>query len=544
MVEKNKLYTIEITGISSDGNGIGTVDGFTVFVPVTAPGDVAEVLIVKVLSRYAVGRLMSIKKPSGHRIDASCGAFRRCGGCHMQHIKYDAQLKIKRTFIEDAMRRIGGFKDFSCDDMLGMDSPYRYRNKCVFPIGRDKNGETVSGFYARRSHDIIPIGDCMMGSETNSRINEAVLQYMSENNVLPYDEHKHKGVVRRVFIRNSRDESEIMVVVSINASGIPSRERLIKRLRNVSDKIVSIYLNINTEKNNSVLGRENKLIYGKPEIDDSLCGINFRISPSSFYQINTVMTEHLYNRAIEYADISPEDTVLDVYCGIGTISLAAAGRAKQVVGVEIVEQAIINARDNAAANSINNASFYAESAEQAVPQLIEGGMRPDIVILDPPRKGSDERTLSAICSAMPKRIVYVSCNPATLARDAKFLAELGYVPLRCTGVDMFPHTAHVETVCLLSKLKSTHHIEVEIELDKMDLTKAESKATYAEIKEYVFDKYDLKVSQLYIAQVKRKHGIIERINYNIGKGKNRVPQVTPEKEAAIEDALRHFKMIE
>lgn len=454
MIEKNKLYTIEITGISSDGNGVGAIDGFTVFVPVTAPGDVAEVLIVKVLSRYAIGRLMSIKQPSPMRTDAPCGVFRRCGGCHMQHIKYDAQLEIKRTFIEAAMQRIGGFKNFSCDDMLGMDNPYRYRNKCVFPVGTDKNGKTVSGFYARRSHDIIPIDECMMGSEINSRINEAVLQYMQENNVQPYDEQKHSGTVRRVFIRNSRDESEIMVVISINALGIPSRERLIKRLRNVSDKIVSIYININTEKNNSVLGRENKLIYGKAEIDDTLCGIKFRVSPNSFYQINTVMTEHLYNRAIEYSKISPEDIVLDVYCGIGTISLAAAKHAKQVVGVEIVEQAIINARDNAAANNINNAEFYAESAEQAVPRLIEGGMRPDVVILDPPRKGSDEKTLSEICSAAPKRIVYVSCNPATLARDAKFLAELGYVPQRCTGVDMFPHTAHVETVVAMTKTQS------------------------------------------------------------------------------------------
>ena len=467
MVEKNKHYIIEITDISSDGNGVGAVDGFAVFVPMTAAGDVCDVLIVKVLSHYAIGRLMEIKKPSPDRMMPECQSFKRCGGCHLQHIDYAAQLRIKKNFVDSAMQRIGGFTDFACDEVLGMESPRRYRNKCVYPIGTDKSGKLISGFYARRSHDIIEVGDCILGGEINERINTAVLSYMRENNVPPYDEKTHTGLVRRTFIRCTNPYQvapacggnvasatmgvEIMVVISVNGDTIPRRERLIKKLRDVSEDIASIYININKEKNNSVLGRDNKLIYGKAAISDTLCGIRFEISPHSFYQINPYRTERLYNKAIEYAKITPDDTVLDVYCGIGTISLAAAKRAKKVTGIEIVKQAIENAKENAKNNGIENAEFFADSAENAVPMLIENGMRPDIVILDPPRKGSDEQTLNAIASASPKRIVYVSCNPATLARDIKYLATFGYTPIRATAVDMFPHTCHVETIMLLQR---------------------------------------------------------------------------------------------
>ena len=466
MVEKNKRYIIEITDISSDGNGVGNKDGFAVFVPMTAIGDVCEVLIVKVLSHYAIGRLMEIKTPSPDRVKPECGSYKRCGGCHLQHIDYAAQLRIKKNFVDSAMQRIGGFADFACDEILGMESPKRYRNKCVYPIGTDKAGGIISGFYARRSHDIIEVGDCILGGEINERINAAVLSYMRENNVLPYDEKTHTGLVRRTFIRTSGTTggagnldmltgglTQIMVVISINGDTIPRRERLIKRLRAVSEDIVSIYININKEKNNTVLGRDNKLIYGKAAISDTLCGIRFEISPQSFYQVNPYMTERLYDKALEYAEITPGDTVLDVYCGIGTISLAAAARAKKAVGIEIVRQAIENAKENAKNNGIENAEFFADSAENAVPNLIESGMRPDIVILDPPRKGSDEKTLGAIAAAAPKRIVYVSCNPSTLARDTKYLSTLGFAPVRATAVDMFPHTCHVEAIICLIRTK-------------------------------------------------------------------------------------------
>lgn len=453
MVEKNKRYIIEITDVASDGNGVGAIDGFTVFVPVTAVGDIAEITVVKVLSRYAVGRLMEIIEPSPDRTEPACPVFRRCGGCHLQHIKYSAQLKAKKDFIESAFRRIGGFEGFVCDEMLGMSEPYRYRNKCIFPIGQNRNGDIVSGFYARRSHDIIPVEDCSVCAEITSEIKDAVMSYMKENGIKAYDEVTHTGLVRRVFIRNAAATGQIMTVLSINGDNLPKRERLIKRLRDISPNIVSVYININKTRTNSVLGDRNKLIYGKAEIEDILCGMRFKISPHSFYQVNPYMTERLYGKALEFAQITDNDTVLDVYCGIGTISLAAAAQAKRVFGIEIVEQAVTDARKNAGNNNISNAEFFAESAENAVPRLIESGMRPDVVILDPPRKGSDEKTLSAIVSAEPKRIVYVSCNVSTLARDAAFLAEHGYMPVKCAGADMFPHTCHVETVVLMSRIK-------------------------------------------------------------------------------------------
>ncbi len=452
MVEKNKHYNIEITDISSDGNGVGTIDGFAVFVPMTVAGDTVEIVVVKVLSHYAIGRLMNIIKPSTMRKEPECPVFKRCGGCHLQHIKYENQLEIKRSFIEAAMQRIGGFDGFSCDEVLGMEKPERYRNKCIFPIGTDRNGEVVSGFYAKRSHEIIPVTDCMAGAQINEKIVTAVKEYMAEVNIKPYDEATHTGLVRRVFIRDGRNSGEIMVVVSVNGKNIPKREVLIRKLRSVSGNIVSIFININEKRTNNVLGEENKLIYGKPEIEDTLCGINFKISPHSFYQINPYMTEKLYGKALEYAEITEKDKVLDVYCGIGTISLAASEKAKHVTGIEIVEQAVLDAKRNAENNGITNTEFFADSAENAVPKLIENGMKPDIVILDPPRKGSDEATLKAIASASPKRIVYVSCNASTLARDAKFLAELGYTPTKCTGVDMFPNTSHVEVVSCFEQL--------------------------------------------------------------------------------------------
>jgi 23S rRNA (uracil1939-C5)-methyltransferase len=453
MAEKNEHYQIEITDISSDGNGVGTVDGMTVFVPSAAIGDIAEIVIVKVLSHYAIGRIINLIKPSNDRVQPLCAAYKRCGGCQLQHIDYDSQLKIKKNFIDAALERIGGFKNFKCDKVIGMDEPIRYRNKCIFPIGKDKENNIISGFYARRSHEITVVDDCVAGDEINQAIVRAVREYMNECSVSVYDEIAHSGLVRRVFIRTAKTTGEIMTVLSVNGTNIPKRERLIKKLRAVSDKIVSIYININEKKSNNVLGDKNKLIYGKETIEDTLCGIRFKISPHSFYQINPYMTEKLYSKALEYANITNNDNILDVYCGIGTISLAAAKSAGHVTGIEIVEQAIADAKENAKDNCIDNADFFAGSAEETVPRLIENGMKPDTVILDPPRKGSDESTLSAIVSAKPQRIVYVSCNASTLARDMRFLAEHGYTPQKCIGFDMFPHTCHVECVTLMSRVE-------------------------------------------------------------------------------------------
>ncbi|MCD8179921.1 MAG: 23S rRNA (uracil(1939)-C(5))-methyltransferase RlmD [Firmicutes bacterium] len=481
MVEKNKEYTVKIENISSDGNGIAHIDGFAVFVPQTAAGDTAEILIVKVLKRFAYGKLLKIITPSPLRCEPNCAHYKRCGGCQLRHIKYDAQLEIKKDIIENAMRRIGAFEDFALDGITGMDKPERYRNKMVFPIGR-ADGKNVCGFYAQRSHSIIPLTDCAIGDEINGRINSAVLEYMNENGVSAYDESSHTGVIRRVFTRKSFCSGEIMVVISANARKLPKREKLIAKLRNISDKIVGVILNINMKRNNLVITDENVTLWGADRISDTLCGIKFMISPQSFFQINPVQTEKLYQKALEYAEIDNGMSVMDIYCGIGTISLCAAKRAKRVVGVEIVEKAIADAKENAENNGIKNAEFYADSAENIVPILIAQGETPDIVILDPPRKGSDDATLAAIVKAMPKRIVYVSCNPSTLARDTRRLADNGYTIEKSQAFDLFPHTTHVETVCLLSKLHAKEHIEVELNMDELDLTAAESKATYEEIK--------------------------------------------------------------
>ena len=358
-------------------------------------------------------------------------------------VNYDAQLEFKKTTVYDALLRIGGID--TDVNIIGMDEPFRYRNKMIFPI--DKNGDW--GFYRQRSHDVIPLSDCLLGDSICRDIMNTISEFIKKHHIPVYDEELHKGIIRRVFIRNSA--CEFMVVVSANADSLPHQNELIEILRAVSPNISGIILNINKKRTNLVLGDKNITLWGKDNLSATLCGLEYEISPHSFFQVNPTQTEKLYKTAIDFAGISSGDTVMDIYCGIGTISLTAAKSAKSVIGIEIVPQAIENAKKNAKENDILNAKFYCSAAEDIVPQLIKNGKKPNIVILDPPRKGSDEKTLSAITSAKPERIVYVSCNPATLARDVKFLRENGYCTKKVTAVDMFPHTTHVETVALLSK---------------------------------------------------------------------------------------------
>lgn len=449
-VEKNKQYTVTIDSVSSDGNGVAHIDGFAVFIPRTAAGDKAEILIVKVQSRFAYGRLLKIIVPSPERQEPDCAYYKRCGGCQLRHIKYEAQLEIKKNIVTDAMRRTGGFKDFTLGAVTGMDKPERCRNKMIFPVGQ-AGGKNICGFYARHSHDITVIGDCVIGDEINSAVNKAVIEYMNENSVNAYDELSHTGCIRRIFTRASFSTGEVMVVISANAKNLPRREKLIGKLRSVSDRIVSVILNINTKRNNLVITENNVTLWGKDRISDTLGGVRFMISPQSFFQVNPSQTERLYAKALEYARLDSSASVMDIYCGIGTISLCAAKKAKSVVGIELVEKAIEDAKENARINDIENARFFAGSAESLVPKLIENSESPDVVILDPPRKGSDEATLTAILNAAPKRLVYVSCNPSTLARDARFLADGGFRITRSHSFDMFPHTTHVETVILMEK---------------------------------------------------------------------------------------------
>jgi len=462
-VEKNKDYILEIESVSSEGSGIAHIDGFTVFVPDTVSGDVGLVRIVKVKSSYAYGKMMELTTKSADRTEPVCGVYKRCGGCQLLHMTYKAELEFKKGVIENSLRRIGGFRDICVDEIIGCESRERYRNKMIFPIG-EKDGQPVAGFYSKRSHDIAEIEDCLLGDEICRNILSAVKEYMTECRVSAYNEEKHKGDIRRVFIRKGYHSKEVMVVISANCKKLKNEEILTEKLKNISKKIVSIILNVNTKRTNLVLGDTNITLWGKDRITDTLCGLEYEISPHSFFQINPVQTEKLYGKAIEFAQLTGEESVLDVYCGIGTISLYAAKNAKNVIGVEIVPQAIVDAKENAVRNAISNADFYADSAENTVPKLIKNGMRPDVVILDPPRKGSDEKTLGAIVSASPERIVYVSCNPATLARDMKYLCENGYKADKVVGVDMFPGTVHIETVVLLTQMKPGATIEIDLKM--------------------------------------------------------------------------------
>ena len=411
--------------------------------PQAVPGDMVELLVLKTNKNYGYAKVVDIIEPSPLRTEPPCEHFAKCGGCQLMTVSYCSQLEFKKNIVQDALLRLG--KIDLKPDIIGMEHPERYRNKMVFPFAPDGSW----GFYRQRSHDVIPLSDCLLGDSLNTEIMKAISAHIKKHNISVYDETSHKGIMRRAFLRST--ENEVMVVISVNADSIPKSDELIKNITAISPKISSIILNINKKRTNLVLGDKNGTLWGKDVLSATLCGLSYEISPHSFFQVNPVQTEKLYGKAIELADITEKDTVLDIYCGIGTISLTAAKRAKSVIGVEIVPEAIENAKENAKRNDIENAEFYCSAAEDIVPQLIKDNISPDIVILDPPRKGSDEKTLSAIVNAQPKRIVYVSCNPATLARDAKFLAENGYTAKSVTAVDMFPHTVHVESVMLFIK---------------------------------------------------------------------------------------------
>lgn len=442
-VEKNREYVINIEALSSEGSGIGRIDGYTIFVPQTIPGDEVRILVLKTKTSYAYAKALEIITSSEKRAEPPCEHFSKCGGCQLMCLSYSQQLEFKRQAVKDALLRLGGID--TQPDIIGMKEPFRYRNKMIFPI--DKSGNW--GFYRERSHDVIPLKDCLLGDEINSKIMNAISDYVRKYNVSVYDEASHKGIIRRGFIRSAEDE--IMVVISANADSLPNNDALISSICAVSDKIKSIILNINKKRTNLVLGDKNVTLWGKDRLSAKLLGLEYEISPHSFFQVNPVQTEVLYKTAIDFAEISKNDRVMDIYCGIGTISLTAATRAKSVIGVEIVPEAITDAKENAKRNNIENAEFYCAAAEKIVPELIRNGETPNMVILDPPRKGSDEKTLSAIVQAKPERIVYVSCNPATLARDAKFLCDNGYEVKKTTAVDMFPHTTHVECCVMLCR---------------------------------------------------------------------------------------------
>ena len=541
---KNDLVTLEIEDCGIDGEGIGKADGFTVFVKDAVIGDTVTAKIIKAKKNYGYGRLMEVLKPSPYRVEPKCEFARQCGGCQLQALSYDQQLVFKTNKVKGHLERIGGFTDIPMEPIIGMDELFHYRNKAQFPVGRNKEGKIVTGFYAGRTHNIIENRDCALGVAENKEVLDRVIAHMEKYGIEPYNEATGKGLVRHVLIRYGYFTKEVMVCLILNGNKIPKEELLVKSLCEIPG-MTSITINVNKKHSNVILGEEIRLLWGQEYITDRIGDISYQISPLSFYQVNPMQTQKLYAKALEYADLHGEETVWDLYCGIGTISLFLAQKAKFVRGVEIVPAAIENAKENAKLNGLENTEFFVGKAEEVLPrEYKKNGVYADVIVVDPPRKGCDETLLETMIEMNPERIVYVSCDSATLARDLKYLCERGYELRKVCPVDQFGMTVHVETVVLLSKLKVDHHIEIELKMDELDLTAAESKATYDEIKAYVLNKYGLKVSQLYIAQIKRKCGIIERKNYNVSKKEDaKVPQCPPEKEAAIMDALKHFQMI-
>ena len=546
-LQKNQILTLRIERLSSDGSGVAhSADGEAVFVPGTAPGDEARVRIVKDCGRYAFGILDELLTPSPDRIPVDCPVAGPCGGCSLRHLDYAAELRAKQESVLDAFRRIGGL-EVPVLDILPSPDVDRYRNKVQFPVGIDKNGVPCIGFYAGRTHRIVPCPDCKLQPSVLNEIGNALCAFFAQQVIRPYDEQSGKGLVRHIFLRRGAHSGQIMVCLVCTRAKLPHAEQLCTALRGQFPAISTILLNVNAKNTNVILGSENHILYGPGYIEDTLCGVPVRLGPLSFYQVNTLAAERLYGVAAQYAQLTPDDTLLDLYCGMGTIGLSMAGQCRELIGVEIVPEAIESAKANAARMGEAVAAksrFFCADAGQAATQLAAEGLHPDIVMLDPPRKGCDEATLSAVVRMAPRRVVYVSCNPATAARDAAWLEQNGYHAEKVQPVDLFPRTKHVETVCLLSKLNAKQHIEVDIHMDELDLTDAEKKATYSEIKEYVLEHTGLKVSSLYIAQVKQKCGIIERENYNKPKSDDaKQPQCPPDKEKAIKEALKHFGMI-
>ena len=588
MLKKDDQVTIEIEDIGTDGAGIGKADGYTLFVKDAVIGDIIKAKVIKAKKTYGYARLMEIITPSKDRVEPVCPVARQCGGCQIQQMSYSAQLKYKQKLVRDNLARIGGITDCEVLPVIGMENPFNYRNKAQYPVGRNKDGKVVIGFYAGRTHSIVDYTQCAIGAPENAQILEKIRTFINENNISVYDEQSHKGLIRHILIRTGKHTGQIMVCLIINGKTLPHADKLADCLKDISG-MSSIMININKERTNVILGSECSVIWGNSYIEDSICGIMFRISPLSFFQVNPVQTEKLYRKALEYAELTGNETVWDLYCGIGTISLLMATKARKVYGVEIVPQAIEDAKNNALRNSLNNAEFFVGKAEEVVPRIYDEDMKkaenepvdskenskensglpdsasdesvmrinPDVVVVDPPRKGCDETLLDTIVKMNPKRIVYVSCDSATLARDLKYLAANGYEIDRVQPVDQFAHTVHVETVVLLSHKKPDGHINVKVEfgegegkvpLDNIakraEEYKPKERVTYKMIKEYIEAKYGFKVHTAYIAEVKRDLGLPMYDAPNaVEELKQPRKHPAPEKVEAIKDALKHFEVI-
>ena len=534
---KNQEHTVTIEGYGEGGMGVARIDGRVVFVHGALRGEKCRVLILKTLKSVAFAKVLEVIEPSSERITPDCPYFPRCGGCTYRHIRYEEELRLKKQRVQDNLSRIGG-SDVTVEEILGARDTLRYRNKAQYPVSKDG----AVGFYRARTHEVIECEHCLLVKPEADAAAEALREYMQSCRVAGYDEKTGRGLVRHLYVR-SNAAGESLVCVLVNGDKLPKEDRLVTLLRDACPKCTGIVLGTNTKKGNVILGDRYRTLWGSDRLEDTLCGKTFRLSVPSFYQVNRIQAERLYAKAIEFAGLTGQETVLDLYCGAGTITLALSDHAKKVLGAEIVPEAIDDARENAARNGVKNAEFFCGDASDVAKKLARENLRPDVITVDPPRKGLAADVVESIAEMQPQRVVYVSCDSATMARDVKRLADLGYTAQRACAVDMFPRADHVETVCLLVLRNPVTHINIDVDVEEMVQDKR-GLATYGQIKDYVLEQNGLKVSSLYIAQVKQKHGIIERDNYNKPKSEDvRQPQCPPDKERAITEALKHFGMI-
>ena len=542
-LNKNDDIELRIDSLGSEGQGVGRYEGMAVFVPFAIPNELVKVHIIKVAKNYAVGKLIKVIEPSKVRREPRCSSFTRCGGCNLMHMDYAAQLEYKRGLVENAFARIAKIEGVHVENTIGMDEPYHYRNKAAFPFAM-VDGRMCFGFFAPRSHRLIPIDGCFIEQEPLYNVASAVHCWAEENDIQPYDEETGSGTIRHVVSRITTSGDIMAVIVT---KGRPKKlNKLVDMLKERCEGIKSIILNRNDEDTNVIFGRSYETLWGEDSLTENLCGFEFSVSAASFLQVNPVQTECLYAQVEAFLPEKDGFEAIDVYCGTGTISMILSKRAKHVTGIENIKPAVEDAARNAERNGAGNADFICADAAEALPELIEKGTRPDVIVIDPPRKGCDKAVLNAITGSAVQRVIYVSCDPATLARDVRILVDGGYSIQKVQPIDMFPQTAHVETVVLLSKGEiDSKKVRVEFSLEGMDMSGFQKGATYEQIKAYVLKHTGLKVSSLYISQVKRKCGLDVGQNYNLSKKENaKVPQCPPEKEAAIVEALKYFQMLE
>ena len=538
-LEKGSIYTAVIDGYSSEGLGIARVNGAVVFVPHAVRGEEIDLRITKVMKTSCAGEIVKIHNPSPERMEPECPYAGKCGGCAYRHLTYPEELWAKRQRVQDALTRIGGL-ELTVEEILGAKNPEHYRNKSQYPVGADGS----IGFFQARTHKVVPIRRCLIQTEAADRTAQAVGEWMRRYKISAYDETTGKGLVRHVCVRVNR-KGESLCCVVVNGNKVPREPELAAYVTAAVPHTVGVLLNSNTRRGNVVLGDKYRTLFGRNYLMDTLCGLEFKLSMPSFYQVNRDQAEVLYGKALEFAGLTGNETVLDLYCGIGTITLCLAKAAKRVIGAEIVPPAIRDAKENALRNHIENAEFFCGDAADIAAKLESDGLRPDVVTVDPPRKGLAPEVIASVAAMGPEKVVYVSCDPATLGRDVKIFREFGYEAKRAAAVDMFPGTAHVETVVLLSKGEiDSKKVRVEFSLEDMDMSGFQKGATYEQIKAYVLEHTGLKVSSLYISQIKRKCGLDVGQNYNLSKKEDaKVPKCPPEKEAAIRDALKYFQMI-